>query len=112
MAKKNSLLHAKDIRVGKSYYIWVKRWGEQPKVVKVVIAANKLDGYFGALVTTCGKNLFISDLGVIGAQYDNRPTQMFNNRRSAQFWLDHYLAKKDLDPSKIGFNFFDRGIHN
>lgn len=109
---KHSLVRAKDIRAGKSYWTFYKLWGEGWKVKKINVRTRMI-GYAGDMKLVCyGQNYFPGDLGVSGTRYDNRPTQMFNNKRSAQFWLDHYLAKLKADPSKIGFNFFDRGIHN
>lgn len=112
---KNSLAKAKDIRVGKTYWTFSYKGDSEFCVVRVNIKAKHIrrgyvyysawgQYYFGNL-------LFPGDLGVVGHAYDKRPNQLFNNKRSAQFWLDHYVQRMNQE-GKRHFNFFVRGIHN
>ena len=108
---KNSLAKAKDIRAGKSYWVFDSDSNGDYFVKKIVIREVWS-------TTSCGKFIFagnykasLGDRGVIGHAYDKRPTQIFNNRRSAQFWLDHYVQCMN-QSGEPHFNFFVRGIHN
>lgn len=108
---KNSLAKAKDIRAGKSCFVleWDRQGGFVVK--KVVIREVWTTTSGGKFIFAGNYKAILGDRGVIGHAYDKRPTQIFNNRRSAQFWLDHYVQRMN-QSGEPHFNFFVRGIHN
>lgn len=113
MANKNSLAKAKDIRAGKSCYVFAWDSNGDYFIKKIVI--KRVSSIYGRskskIIYASGYRNSTGDRGVVGHAYDKRPTQIFNNKRSAQFWLDHYV-KLMSQGDEWHFNFFVRGIHN
>lgn len=108
---KNSLVRSSDLRVGKSCFCFVYKDGKYcvQKTVILFIDPHRRARMIRHSALRYGYES-TADRGVIGHAYDLRPTQLFNNRRSAQFWLDHYQSQ--MNPVQYHFNFFERGIHN
>jgi hypothetical protein len=87
MARKNSIVQLKDVRVGKT--VWFIKYGN---VLKMQITKIKRDstGYFiTGLADGLQYRYSLGDSGVIDA-YDNRPAQVFTNKRAATFFSNYW----------------------
>lgn len=102
---KHSLAKGKDLRVGKS--IWTLEYNRESMTVepkKSVIYAKRRTSYSGTVylcvepskfvpeenIFEVSKIIFPSDGGVRPHNYDERPVQIFLNKRSALHWLSKW----------------------
>lgn len=80
-----SLAKKSDIRVGKS--VWILDSNDKPQ--KVIIGSlrySQQDKRMQFMGLPYYQGGFCGDLGLEGSRYDNRPAQVFLNKRSALYW--------------------------
>lgn len=94
MPKRRSLATLKDIKVGQVIYHHVWYYGktivERVTIKRVRYVNWEASPFFQG---DDYRERSAGDAGVIGCQYDNRPCQLFLNRRSAEYWMKKWGGK-------------------
>lgn len=98
---KRSLAIKSDLKAGKT--VWVVYFGEVYKVtIHSRLKRDWTDSFYTVFETKGYYRDYLSagDAGVKGHAYDNRPCQVFLNKRSAEYWAKKW---EGLNP-----NFIDK----